>query len=130
MITDTYIRNGEIIRVLDGDTIEVKVDLGCDISISMMCRLAGINAPEHDTPEGVKAKLWLQAALPATQPVVIQTTKDKKEKYGRYLATVYLKDTNINEKLVSEGLAVSYHGEARPAPVKKPVVKKVAVKKA
>jgi endonuclease YncB( thermonuclease family) len=107
---DVYIRNAKVIRVIDGDTAEFNVDLGCDININMTCRFNGINAPETSTKEGKESKAWLENKLTPELPVVIQTVADKKEKYGRYLADVYLPNstTSINDQLVKEGLAVPY----------------------
>lgn len=112
---DIYVRNAKVIRVIDGDTAEFNVDLGCDITINMTCRLNGINAPEVRSAAGKVSKEWLLAKLPAHTKVVIQTFEDKKEKYGRYLAEVYLPDTTIslNDQLVQLGLAVAYKGGAR-----------------
>jgi endonuclease YncB( thermonuclease family) len=108
---DVYIRNATVIRVIDGDTAEFNVDLGCDIHINMTCRFNGINAPEVSTQAGKDSRAWLQQQLPANAPVVIQTVADKKEKYGRYLADVYLPNTStsLNDQLVSNGLAVPYN---------------------
>jgi endonuclease YncB( thermonuclease family) len=112
---DVYIRNATVIRVIDGDTAEFRVDLGCDVNINMTCRFNGINAPETSTPAGKASKAWLQQKLPPESPVVIQTVADEKEKYGRYLAEVYLPNstTSVNAELVKQGLAVPYNGGAR-----------------
>jgi endonuclease YncB( thermonuclease family) len=108
---DVYIRNATVVRVVDGDTAEFNVDLGCDIHINMTCRFNGINAPETKTQAGKDSKAWLQQKLPPATPVVIQTIADQKEKYGRYLADVYLpgSTTSINTELVQQGLAVPYN---------------------
>jgi endonuclease YncB( thermonuclease family) len=112
---DVYIRNATVIRVIDGDTAEFRVDLGCDISINMTSRFNGINAPETSTAAGKAAKAWLQQKLPPEQPVVVQTTADEKEKYGRYLVDVYMPGTttSVNAELVKQGLAVPYNGGPR-----------------
>jgi micrococcal nuclease len=112
---ETYIRNATVLSVIDGDTVSLNVDLGCDITLDMRCRLDGINAPEKNTPEGKTAKAWIEKTLPAGADVVVQTVKDKKEKYGRYLAVVFLpgQTKSINDQLVEQGMAKEYHGEAR-----------------
>lgn len=112
---DVYIRNATVIRVVDGDTAEFQVDLGCDININMTCRFNGINAPESTTAAGKVSKAWLQQKLPPGTPVVIQTVADEKEKYGRYLASVYMPNatTSVNDELVKNGLAVPYDGGKR-----------------
>jgi micrococcal nuclease len=100
-----------VVRVIDGDTIEVEIDLGFKIKHTTILRLIGINAPELPTPEGKAAKEWLAKQI-ENQTVTIRTVKDKKEKYGRYLAFVdawveRLQSTqSINAMMISEGLAV------------------------
>lgn len=100
-----------VVRVIDGDTIEVDVDLGFKIRQTVIVRLFGLNAPELPTPEGKAAKEWLTKQI-ENQTVTIRTVKDRKEKYGRYLAFVdawveRLQSTqSINAMMVAEGLAV------------------------
>lgn len=112
---ETYTRNAKVNSVVDGDTVDLQVDLGCDISINMRCRLNGINAPEKNTVTGKASKAWMDKTLPVGSDVVVQTIKDRKEKYGRYLAVVFLpgSSTSINDQLITQGLAKAYHGEAR-----------------
>ena len=96
-------------RVIDADSIVAEIDLGFSIKFNQPLRLFGINAPELNTPEGKRAKEFL-AFLLEGKPVVVETVKDKKEKFGRYLATVFLFGmqgiASINDKLVAEGYAV------------------------
>jgi micrococcal nuclease len=94
-------------RVIDGDTIEVRIDLGWGITLEkQIIRLAGINAPELPTPEGVKSTNMLGTYLGAgTQSLTIDTIKDKREKYGRMLGIIYVGNININEQMVATGYA-------------------------
>ena len=112
---DIYVRKAKVQEVTDGDTVVLLVDLGCDIEINMKCRLDGVNAPEKNTAAGKVSKKWMEAALPIGADVTVQTVKDRREKYGRYLAVIYADNTgvSINDKLIKEGMAVEYHGEAR-----------------
>jgi len=110
-----------VLRVVDGDTVDLLIDLGFSISYTHSCRLFGINAPEHGTPEGDAATAFHAKLLPAGAPVVVRTQKDKFEKYGRILGTVFLakKDapqgTSINDQLVAAGCAKPWDGRgARP----------------
>jgi endonuclease YncB( thermonuclease family) len=108
---EDYVRNGQVIRVIDGDTAEFCVDLGCNIRINMTCRFNGINAPEVKTDEGKKAKAWMEQQLLPGMSVTIKTFKgDSTEKYGRYLADVYRQgDTkSLNAQAVEQGYAVTY----------------------
>lgn len=113
--SDTYVRHAIVRKVVDGDTIDLLVDLGCDVALKMRCRLNGVNAPEKNTPEGKAALAWMKEQLPVGNEVVVQTIKDKKEKYGRYLAEVFLpeQEQSLNETLLQNGYGKEYHGEAR-----------------
>ena len=98
--------------VVDGDTLNVGVDLGLDVAHNITLRLYGINAPELTTPEGKTAKIWaiqwFQTHCPNNQ-FTVQTVKDQREKYGRYLADVFAPDgANFNADIVAAGHAVPY----------------------
>lgn len=99
------------IQVIDGDTLDIVLDLGFHITHKIRVRLKGINAPEMRTEEGKKSKQFVIDWLKKNPLVVVKTFKDKKEKYGRYLATI-LSDslgtptTELNAALVSSGNAV------------------------
>lgn len=95
-------------RVIDGDTIVARVDLGFDVSFLRHFRLARINTPELNSPElAVRAKA--QAAKDAlislvmNQPVRIVSMKDRTEKYGRYLGELYLGNLNVNDEMIRLG---------------------------
>ncbi len=103
-----YCYNALIVKVYDGDTVTALVDLGFKIKTTIKVRLAGINAPEvrgKSRPEGLKTRDFLRDLI-LDKEVIIQTQKDKKGKYGRYIGVIYLKDENINELLVEKQLAV------------------------
>lgn len=102
-----------IVSVHDADTITVDVDLGFHVHFTIPLRLYGINAPELSTPEGKAARDWLQAQLPTGYPVRIETIKDRKEKYGRYLAVIFDGQRNFNDELVANNMATVYYGGAR-----------------
>lgn len=104
-----YIYNARIIDTVDGDTVHAEVDTGFDSWEKKTLRLYGINAPEVSTQEGKDAQTYARNILPSGLPIVIQTVKDRREKYGRYLATIFLLDgTNFNDLMVSSGHAVPY----------------------
>lgn len=98
----------KVLKVIDGDTVDVEVDLGFDIRAKMRFRLAGINAPEMNTPEGKQAREWLIKEMPVDAEFTVETIKDRKEKYGRYLGTFYSKldIVSINVRIVDAGHAV------------------------
>lgn len=78
-----------VVAVTDGDTVVVDIDLGLRIwARKQVLRLEGVAAPETRTPEGREAKAWLAAELPVGTPVIVRTKKDRREKYGRWLASI------------------------------------------
>lgn len=103
-----------VIDVHDGDTIRVDIDLGFDVQFrNVPLRLMGINAPELNTEAGKASRDFLSTRLPDGTAVVIHTVKDKKEKYGRYLAVIFHEDQNLNDLLVTTGHALSWDGKGQ-----------------
>ena len=104
----------KITRVIDGDTVDVDIDLGFSITISHRVRLKDIDAAETRTKdleekaEGIKARLWLEKELSREGEWIIETHKE--DKYGRILGTLYLvgDPVTINEKMLVEGIAKPY----------------------
>ena len=111
-----YEYNCEVKRIVDGDTVDVVIDLGFDIHYSGRVRLYGIDTPESRTRNkdekvrGLMSKEYLIDALSKGQ-VVIKTHKDKKGKFGRVLGEMYVADKNINLMMVDDHLAVKYKGQ-------------------
>lgn len=112
----------KVTNVVDGDTIDVDIDLGFDISFSSRVRLAGIDTPESRTSDkaekvlGLESKEYLKSKIKEAKSVVIKTEKmDSSEKYGRILGWVYLDGSNIsvNEQMISEGYAWGYMGDTK-----------------
>ena len=97
-------------RVVDGDTVDVVLDLGFDLSLRGRFRLAGIDTPEMNTPAGKAARARTVELLPVGGHVFVETFKaDAKDKYGRYLGRFVQADgTDICEILVREGHAKVY----------------------
>ena len=95
-----------VLRIIDGDTIEVTLDLGWKLYKNDHVRFAGINAPELKTPEGIAARDFLGIYLHVGQPIMIHSRK--LDKYGRCLATVMVDGVNLNNLMVKEGHAVEY----------------------
>jgi micrococcal nuclease len=103
-----YTYSAKVIGCHDGDTIKVQVDLGFSVYMQLVVRLARIDAPEIfglTKAMGIEAKDYLINKL-LDKAVTIKTFRDKKEKYGRYLADVYVNDICINDELVETGHAV------------------------
>lgn len=114
-----YEYRARVASVYDGDTVRLDVDLGFKSWLmNVPFRLAGIDAVELGSERGREARDWLRARLPVGHPVVLITQKDKTEKYGRYLAEIYLPEspdpvTSLNQQLVDAGYAVPYDGGPR-----------------
>jgi micrococcal nuclease len=110
------------IKVVAGDTIDVEIDLGFDISITKRVRLAGIDTPESRTTDkmektfGLESKAKLKQILDSAQLVVIKTEKpDSTEKFGRVLGWLHIdsSELSVNETLIASGYAWSYLGDAK-----------------
>lgn len=115
-----YVRKVE--NVVDGDTIDVLIDLGFDILFQSRVRLAGIDTPESRTKDlkekalGLEAKEYLKKSFKDAKSVIIKTEKmDSSEKYGRILGWVYINgDTiSINDKMINDGYAWGYLGDTK-----------------
>ncbi len=102
----------QVRSVYDGDTCRVDIDLGLGIWLrNEKLRLARINAPEMTgdaKPLGTLARDALRGRIDGKE-IIIETIKDKRGKYGRYLAEIWLPEnggyTNINDELVAQGFA-------------------------
>ena len=113
----------EIVKVLDGDTIDVLIDLGFDLFKKERVRIAGVDTPEKRTKNleekalGVDATNWLKKKLEDTiagdEELTIRTElKGGVGKYGRLLGWLYIGDATVslNEQMITEGYAWAYDG--------------------
>ena len=113
----------EIVKVLDGDTIDVLIDLGFDLFKKERVRIAGVDTPEKRTRDleekalGLDATNWLKGKLTETikgeDELTIRTElKGGVGKYGRLLGWLYVgdDDVSLNEKMIDEGYAWAYDG--------------------
>ena len=111
----------ELLRVIDGDTIDVRADLGFDVSLRLRLRFAGINTPESRTRNkeekalGLAAKARLKEVLESADSIEFESFG--KGKFGRVLATPYVvnndKRTDVCQLLVREDHARLYDGGKR-----------------
>ena len=113
----------KIVKVLDGDKIDVLIDLGFDLFKKERVRIAGVDTPEKRTRDleekalGIDATNWLKARLEETikgdEELTIRTElKGGVGKYGRLLGWLYVGDATIslNELMIEEGYAWAYDG--------------------
>jgi micrococcal nuclease len=112
----------KVTNVVDGDTIDVEIDLGFDISFSSRVRLAGIDTPESRTTNkaekvlGLEAKEYVKAKVKDAKSVVIKTEKmDSSEKDGRILGWLFLDGSkvSVNEQMIADGYAWGYLGDTK-----------------
>ena len=106
----------EIVKVVDGDTVDVVIDFGFNLSKKERVRLAGIDSPESRTRDaeekifGLEAKAYLKTRLEGSKKLIVKTEKDGK--YGRMLGWFYNSDveSSINNEMIEKGYAWEYDG--------------------
>jgi len=114
----------KIIRVIDGDTVDIDIDLGFDIILSnQRVRLYGIDTPESRTSDDVEkvfgnlSKDFVKHALPVGSYQTLRTNHDATGKFGRilgeFMVTVDGRRTTINEEMIKRNLAVRYFGQSK-----------------
>ena len=109
-MTHTNPRNypAVVVRWVDGDTVDLDVDLGFHVRGMLRFRLTGINTPERGNPGWAEATARARELAPEGRHVLALTRKEG-DKYGRWLAHIILEDgRTVNEVLLIEGLAVAY----------------------
>ena len=100
-------------RVVDGDTIDARVDLGFNVWIECRVRLQGIDAPETRTKNleekqaGLKTKAFLQSIMDECEHKFVLKSHGV-GKYGRCIGTIYVRGEDINQRLLAEGYAERY----------------------
>ena len=113
----------KIVKVLDGDTIDVLIDLGFDLYKKERVRIAGVDTPEKRTRDleekelGIHATNWLKEKLESTlagddQLFIRTELVGGTGKYGRLLGWCYIGDSelSLNEQMITEGYAWEYDG--------------------
>ena len=120
--TDFSYRISKVTKVVDGDTIDVIMDMGFDIMYKSRVRLFGIDTPESRTRNkdekvrGLLAKKYLQEALKAGKKLSIKTYKDNETgKFGRILGDVFIDGKSVNAQMVKDFMAVPYTGQSKQA---------------
>lgn len=102
-----YTYKAKIVRVVDGDTIDLDVDLGFKIHSHIRTRLARIDTPEMNTEEGKAVKVLVETRLPRDTEVMIATGKG--DRYGRWIAEISTASgLNVSDWLLAAGHAKSY----------------------
>lgn len=111
----TYTYEATILNVVDGDTVDILIDLGFTVTVKQRVRLQGLNAPEKNTPAGMASALWLREKLPHGVQVTVKSNKPGGgDKYGRYLAVIYTSDdVSLNDVLIASGHALPWDGHGK-----------------
>ena len=139
--TDFSYRINKITKIVDGDTIDVLLDMGFDIKYQSRVRLVGIDTPESRTRNkeekvrGLISKEYLKQSLKKAKKLTIKTHKGSETgKFGRILGEIFADGVNLNLKMCKEGYAVQYYGqnkslvEAEHIKNKKKLIKKGILK--
>ncbi len=121
VLKPSYEYKAKVVRVLDGDTVEVDIerDVGFDVVVQFRktVRMQGINTPEKfgATKEaGLASKKIVQDLLPVGTEILMRTEKpDSTEKFGRFLATIWLGTMNLSEHLIAIGAATPFDGKGK-----------------
>lgn len=117
--TTAYDYRAMVLRWIDGDTLDVRIDLGLDVSIVQRVRLYGVNTPEMTSANksdrnAARAALGMCKSLAPEGSFVQLRTHKPHDKYGRYLASVANDDgEDIARSLLASGRAVEYFGGKR-----------------
>jgi micrococcal nuclease len=109
-----------ILRVIDGDTVDIDIDLGFGVWMHReRVRLYGIDTPESRTRDleekkfGLLAKAYVRDHLPVGSIQTLVTIKDGKGKFGRILGKFKIGDDILNDIMIKEHHAVEYHGQSK-----------------
>lgn len=110
----------KILRIVDGDTVDVDIDLGFGVWMHReRVRLLGIDTPESRTRDlvekkfGLAAKEFVRDTMPVGSMQVIRTQKDKTGKFGRILGDFVLENTTLADLMLSKNHAVVYTGKSK-----------------
>lgn len=117
-LKDMYEYQATLIQAIDGDTVDLDIDLGLDIHHRIRVRIEGVDTPElHSSDASERAQALLAKQFTedflSKGAFIIRTFKDRKEKYGRYLVSAYVGNDNLGAALIAKGLAVPYSGGKR-----------------
>ena len=108
-LTISYTYRATVVRWVDGDTVWLTIDLGFRMTSTTDFRLYGINTPERGQLGYTEATARANALAPLGSGVLVTTYKAP-DKYGRWLAEIFASGIDVNQTLITEGLAVAYFG--------------------
>lgn len=100
--------NGKVTNVVDGDTVDMTVDLGFNVSTNIRIRLAEINAPEMKSTDKLEREMAELSKKFLSEKVLnkeVLLDSSGKDKYGRWIGTIYVNNIPVNQQMVTEGFA-------------------------
>ena len=102
----------EVYQVVDGDTVDLDLELGFGVVLRQRARILGLNCPEKNTEAGKTAVAFVRTWMDACNDRVLVDAAEKREKYGRLLVRLYPQDGMgcLNDQLLAEELATPYDG--------------------
>lgn len=105
-----YQYSATVINIVDGDTVDLNIDLGFHIWVTKRVRLSGIDAPERFTADGKTTTEFVKQFIPVGSKVFIKTSLDGSDKYGRVLGEIYRPEElkSLNKVLLENNLAKEY----------------------
>tara|TARA_A100001011_G_C13894821_1_gene668530 strand:+ start:96 stop:524 length:429 start_codon:yes stop_codon:yes gene_type:complete len=117
----TFSYRAKIIKIIDGDTVDVDLDLGFSVWLrKQRVRLYGIDTPESRTRDleekkrGLLAKDKIKEFCPVGSSIELKTIiGDERGKFGRILGILEVDDIDVNKYLVENNYAVAYHGQSK-----------------
>ena len=124
-----FVKN--VLKVVDGDTIDVEIDLGFDLTKKERVRLGGIDTPESRTRDldekklGLQAKDYLKSLIMNADKLIVRTEKDGK--FGRMIGYLYMNPdatVSLNQMLIDEGFAWMYDGGTKKKDLQELLVKR------
>jgi micrococcal nuclease len=104
-----YTYAATVVRWVDGDTVDLDVDLGFHMRAKDRFRLYGINTPERGQEGYHQATAYMEERAPVGSTIIVRTYPET-EKYGRWLAEIVVDGTVLNRAILGAELAVSYFG--------------------
>jgi micrococcal nuclease len=108
IVQPNYTYHAEVVRVVDGDTVDLRIDYGDRLTQVRRIRLDRVDVYEKNTERGQDAIAMVRDLLPVGHMVVVTTRKP--DKYGRQLGTIVTDGESVADTLLACGLAVPYDG--------------------
>lgn len=126
----------EVIKVVDGDTVDIVIDLGFSLTKKERVRLSGIDTPESRTKDleekelGLQAKEFLERRLDDAVGYNLRVKTEKDGKYGRMLGEFHIGDINLNKEMYDRGYAWKYDGGTKKKDLNELKIKRGLIKEA